>query len=109
MKDNSSMVTFMRIELENKLFPQGMTPDQIKMLDQVEEMFSKAFSAGYKAGQMFSNEQWSNNACLGYVILGAERLKYKEEQTQKIVRSIRGQFDFTTVDEAETFYNKSPY
>jgi hypothetical protein len=58
---------------------------------------------------MFSDGDWSNNACLGYAILGAQRLGYSEEQIKQLVRSINGQFDSKSVEEAKEVYNQSPY
>lgn len=108
MQDRSLMAQ-MRRELESKFFSEGMTPEQIQLLDHVETMLSKAFKAGYQAGQFFQGEEWSNNACLGYIILGADSLKFKEEQTKSIIRAVRSNFDFVSVEEARTLYNKSPY
>lgn len=108
MQDRSLMAQ-MRMELESKFFPEGMTPEQIQILDHAETLFGKAFKAGYQSGQFFQGEEWSNNACLGYVILGAKSLKFKEEQTRKIVRAVQGHFDFKTIEEARAVYNKSPY
>ncbi|MCZ8510860.1 DUF2239 family protein [Paenibacillus filicis] len=58
---------------------------------------------------MSSEGSWSNNACLGYTILGAKRLGYSEEQTKELVRAIYGFFDCKTVEEARTVYEQSPY
>ncbi|KZE78234.1 hypothetical protein AV654_19630 [Paenibacillus elgii] len=54
-------------------------------------------------------DNWSNNACLGYAILGAKLLGYSEEQTKELVRAIYSEFDWKTVEEARTEYEKSPY
>lgn len=54
-------------------------------------------------------EEWSNNACLGYVILGAGKLGYTDEEISKLVRMIYSEFDFVSVEEAKEIYNKSPY
>lgn len=54
-------------------------------------------------------EEWSNNACLGYVILAAKRMGLDEKQTQRLVDSVHAQFDEISVDEAADVYNKSPY
>ncbi|OMG46994.1 hypothetical protein BK140_24080 [Paenibacillus macerans] len=60
-------------------------------------------------GQMIGGEQWSNNACLGYVILGARRLGYTEKQITDVVRATHWQLDLNTIDEARTTYETSPY
>lgn len=60
--------------------------------------------------QALGNEaEWSNNACLGYVIKGLESLNYGEEEIKKIVRAVAGTFDMTSIPEAEKIYINSPY
>lgn len=56
-----------------------------------------------------SENEWSNNACLGYAILGAKKLKYSENEIEKLIRAIYGEFNWKSVDEAKETYNKSPY
>lgn len=64
----------------------------------------------YLIGREQSPEsRWSNNACLGYAILGAQKLGYSEEQLQKLVRAIYREFDFKSVEEARGVYERSPY
>ncbi|WP_198957465.1 hypothetical protein [Paenibacillus selenitireducens] len=54
-------------------------------------------------------EDWSNNACLGYIISGMQRAGYSREEIKKVVRSVYYEFDFKSVDEAKDIYNKSEY
>lgn len=98
-----------RIELEKKFFPDGATPDMILLLDTVERMLGQAYQSGVNAVSACSNEQWSNNACLGYAIMGANKLGYTEKQTQDLVRVIYSEFDFKSVEEAKTTYEQSSY
>lgn len=64
----------------------------------------------YLIGREQSPEsRWSNNSCLGYAILGAQKLGYDEEQIQKLVRAIYGQFDSKSVEESKAVYEQSPY
>lgn len=57
-----------------------------------------------------SNESdWSNNACLGYAILGAKKLGYDDEQIHDLVKAIYSEFDRKSVDEAKDTYAKSSY
>lgn len=107
--ENNSLVSILRRELETDLFPDGVTDDEIRMLDRIEKSFKKAFNAGYKAAQIFSGEEWSNNACQGYSVLAAESLGYSEDQTMKLVRRINSYFDSTSIEEAKRAYEKSPY
>jgi len=58
---------------------------------------------------MWNRQEWSNNACLGYAIYGAEELGYSEKETEKLVRAIYRAFDFKTIDEAKKKYENSPY
>ena len=58
---------------------------------------------------MSEGGKWSNNACLGYAILGAQRLGYSEEQTKELIRAINSEFDWTTIEEARMVYERSPY
>lgn len=53
--------------------------------------------------------EWSNGTCLGYAILGAKKLGYKDEQIHELVKAIYGEFDLKSVDEAKEIYNKSSY
>jgi len=57
-----------------------------------------------------SNEsEWNNNACLGYVIIGAEKLGYSKDQIKKLVGTINSSFDWKSIDEAKETYNNSAY
>jgi len=53
--------------------------------------------------------RWSNNACLGYAILGAQRLGFSQKQIKELVRAINGEFDLTSLEEATVVYELSPY
>jgi hypothetical protein len=63
---------------------------------------------GLNAGGM-GMEDWSNNACLGYAILAAKRMKLTEKETQKFIESVRAQFDSVSVEDAAKIYCSSPY
>lgn len=54
-------------------------------------------------------EQWSNNACLGYVIAGLERKGWTPEQIKKVVGAVYHEFDFKTVADARRVYEQSDY
>lgn len=54
-------------------------------------------------------DQWSNNACLGYIVAALERKGWSEEEIKEVVRAVYTEFDFKTIDEARNIYNKSPY
>ncbi|WP_179090109.1 hypothetical protein MHI37_06910 [Paenibacillus sp. FSL H8-0548] len=54
-------------------------------------------------------EIWTNNACLGYVIKAMRDAGKSDKEIQEMVNSVRGQFDWVSVEEAAEVYNKSPY
>ncbi|MFA2556881.1 DUF2239 family protein [Bacillus cereus] len=56
-----------------------------------------------------SENEWSNNACLGYAILGAKKLGMNDEQIGKLVRAIYSEFDWKSVEEAKDTYNQSSF
>ena len=56
-----------------------------------------------------NESEWDNNACLGYAILGAQRVGMNDEQIKKLVRSIYGEFDNVGVDKANKVYRESDY
>lgn len=107
--EDKNLIGVLRRGLEAELFPKGVTTEQIYMLDRVERVLGQAYRAGYQTAQFSAAGDWSNNACLGYVILGARRLGYTEEQITEIVRSTNQQFDLKTIDEARRTYETSPY
>lgn len=64
----------------------------------------------YLIGREQSSEsRWSNHACLGYAILGAQKLGFDEEQIEQLVRAIYSEFDWKTVEEARSMYEQSSY
>lgn len=52
---------------------------------------------------------WSNNACLGYAILGAKKLGYDDEKIRQLVRAIYAEFDRKSVEQAKDTYVNSDY
>lgn len=95
--------------LEEKYFPNGVLPEQIEFLDEVRSMLNDSFRAGFSAAHGAGTEEWSNNACLGYVILGAKAAGMTDAQTKEIVRAVYCQFDQVSVEEAKDAYIRSPY
>lgn len=64
----------------------------------------------YLIGREQSPEgRWNNNACLGYAILGAQKLGYDDEQVKNLVRAIYSEFDWKSVNEAKRIYEESTY
>ncbi|HEY2492782.1 MAG TPA: hypothetical protein VGI33_07720 [Paenibacillus sp.] len=54
-------------------------------------------------------DEWSNDACLGYIIAGLERAGWTKEQIGEVTRAVYFEFDFKTVEEAKRIYNISSY
>lgn len=52
-------------------------------------------------------EQWSNNACLGYIRAALERKGWSEEQIKEVTRAVYYEFDFKTIEEAKRIYENS--
>ncbi|MHA0855891.1 hypothetical protein [Paenibacillus sp. CMAA1364] len=98
-----------RIELEQKHFPQGTPADAIKLLDDVQELLSRAYQAGYQAAERTVPLEWSNNACLGYALLAAEMMGLDETHRRKLAHSMNNRFDFKTLEEAKEAYCNSDY
>ncbi|WP_339820497.1 hypothetical protein MKZ15_05635 [Paenibacillus sp. FSL R7-0216] len=96
-----------RIELEKKHFPNGVTPQEIKLLDDVEQLLNRAYSVGTESTGNF--QAWSNQSALGYVIAAAERAGFSENDIQRLVRAIHNRFDMVSLEEAPEYYRKSPY
>ncbi|MDN8593068.1 hypothetical protein Q0V21_30535 [Paenibacillus sp. 11B] len=51
--------------------------------------------------------QWGNEACLGYVMLAAERIGYSPQQLDLLIQAIQHEFDVTTVHEARKAYERN--
>ena len=52
------------------------------------------------------DEQWSNDACCGYIILACENLGYPEDQIRVLLNSTDDMFDIKTIEQAKRkFYD----
>lgn len=78
-------------------------------LDEKAEGNRSAFIRDVIWKALGNEAEWSNNACLGYVVKGLENLNYSPEEIKKIVRAISLTFDMTSVPEAKKIYQNSPY
>lgn len=97
-------------EIEQELFSEGFTTEKVAALwEKIESAIYESYQAGYNFAESLTGQPWSNNSCLGYVILGAKRVGYTEDEIQRIVRATNGQFDSVALDEAKNVYNSSPY
>lgn len=55
------------------------------------------------------SEPWSNGACRGYVIMAMENCGFSDKDIRHVMAELYELFDFKTLEEAETHYQKSPY
>lgn len=55
------------------------------------------------------SEPWSNGACRGYVIMAMENCGFSDKDIRHVMAEFYELFDFKTLEEAETHYQKSPY
>ncbi len=54
-------------------------------------------------------EQWSNNACLGYLLAALEDLGYSEKEIQNIILTTQSNFNSMTTQEAADYYCHSKF
>lgn len=57
----------------------------------------------------FTDDVWSNNACLGYIQQALESLAYDEEHIWSIISAVKIEFGNTSVQEAQKHYESGPY
>ena len=55
------------------------------------------------------SQPWSNDACRGYVIAAMEQCGFKPSDIKQVMVELYEVFDYTTLQEAETYYERSPY
>ena len=51
----------------------------------------------------------SNDACRGYTIAAMERCGFKPSDIEQVMVELYEVFDYTTLQEAEAYYERSPY
>ena len=54
--------------------------------------------------RLLCDEQWSNAACCGYLILACKQLGYDQTQIELLLNSLQYAFDRRTVDQAKKAY-----
>ena len=55
------------------------------------------------------SQPWSSDACRGYVIAAMERCGFKPSDIEQVMIELYEVFDYTTLQEAEAYYERSPY
>lgn len=53
--------------------------------------------------------EWSNQACMGYAILAAEKVGIQEYEIEELINTMIHLFDRKTIEEAAEHYCKSDY
>jgi len=54
-------------------------------------------------------QQWSNNACRGYIIWAMENCGFSPDDVQRVVSELHYVFNMKSVEEADRHYCASPY
>lgn len=86
-----------------------LSDDDWKWFDEKAEGNRSQFLRYLIGQEQSADGYWSNDASLGYAILGAKKLGFDDEQIGDLVRAIYGEFDRKTVNEAKDIYEKSSY
>jgi hypothetical protein len=94
---------------ETKKISLTLPEEEWKWLDEQSEGNRSKYLRRLVWEAQSSEYEWSNNACLGYAILGAKNLGYSDEQIKELVRAIYREFDMKTLDEAKNIYDQSEY
>ena len=55
------------------------------------------------------SEPWNESVCRGYTILALERCGYKTAVIQRVMSELHELLDFTSPQEAQAYYEQSPY
>lgn len=55
------------------------------------------------------SQPWSEGACRGYVISAMERCGFQPTDIGRVLAELCEVFDFTTMEEAQAIYERSPY
>lgn len=96
-------------KLAAKHFPEGLTPDLIKLFDDFRSQLMSAYIAGEASGDTVASQKWSNQASFGYAIMAGEKIGMDEPELNRLVRAMHGIHDMRSVEEAAEHYRMSPY
>ena len=78
----------------------------------VKEYREKCLARGDKNFYEFMEtalEIWSNDACIGYMIVAAQDASLNQEQIRSLVSEAKGAFDTLSLDEAAERYRHSSF
>ena len=54
-------------------------------------------------------DEWSNDACRGYVIMAMENCGFSKKDIRRVVGQLYEVFDLNSVEDAKEKYHSSPY
>ena len=54
-------------------------------------------------------QQWSNNACRGYIIWTMDNCGFSPDDIRRVVSELHSVFDIKSIEEADRYYCDSPY
>ena len=54
-------------------------------------------------------DEWSNDACRGYVIMAMEDCGFSKKDIRRVVGQLYEVFDLNSVEDAKEKYHSSPY
>lgn len=98
-----------RIELEQKHFPNGLAPNDIKLLDDVQELISRAYQSGRDSAEKQQPQEWNNQSYFGYMILAAEQIELGEHEINLLIKALHTIHDTISLQEAAEHYRCSSY
>lgn len=80
-------------------------PEFIEDVKKLDEKFSKNSNGVALSEAMIADMNiWSNEACLGYLMMATKALELDEELVSSLRREMRAVFSEVTVDEAQEYY-----
>lgn len=80
-------------------------PEFIEDVKKLDEKFSKNSNGVALSEAMIADMNiWSNEACLGYLMMATKALELNEELVSSLRREMRAVFSEVTVDEAQEYY-----
>lgn len=81
-------------------------PEFIADVKTLDEKFSKNANGVALSEAMIADMNiWSNDACLGYLMMATKALELDQEIVSSLLSEMREVFSEVTVDEAEEYYS----
>lgn len=62
-----------------------------------------------KFSSLFEPDEWSNDACRGYVIMAMEACGFLKEDIRRVSAQLHEVFEFNSVEDAKKKYRSSSY